>query len=221
MSEKILDRSVFGNRLSEVMEGSSETIYSVAEKVSLKPSTISRYANGLMAPKIPTLYMLADIFNVNPLWLMGYDEPKHRDDLPPNAVPVDVDNLRRVPIMGRIACGKPLLAREDIEGYTFTTRNGGAEYFALRARGDSMDAAGIRDGYLVIVRRQDAVDNGQIAVVMVGQEDATLKRFRQDGRTVTLSPQSTNPAHQPIVLDAKKDQYRILGLVVEVSFSPV
>ena len=95
---------------------------------------------------------------------------------------------------------------KNIEGYTYTDLNGGHEYFGLRIHGDSMDAAGIKDGYVVIVRRQDIVDNGQIAVCLIDGQDATLKRFSQEGNIVTLMPQSTNPEHKPFVFDITKTQ---------------
>lgn len=84
-----------------------------------------------------------------------------------------------------------------------------------------MDAVGIKDGYTVIVRCQDTVDNGQIALVLINWEDATLKRFSQAGDIVTLMPQSTNPVRHPFVFDLKDTHVDILGLVVKVEFSPV
>jgi repressor LexA len=114
----------------------------------------------------------------------------------------------------------PIYAEENIEGYTYTTLNGDAEYFGLRVRGDSMDAARINDGDVVIVRRQDVVENGQIAVCLINGEDATLKRFSQNGPIVTLMPQSTNPANKPFVYDLQETSVEILGLVVKVEFSP-
>lgn len=188
---------------------------------------VSTWEAGAKEPRMGAIQRLCNHFNIDINKFVDDSMTLEqcfngaKDTLPEDAIPFDMAKLKRIPIMGRIACGKPLLAREDIEGYTFTARNGCSEYFALRVQGDSMDAAGIKDGYTVIVRRQDTVDNGQLAVVMVGQEDATLKRFRQDGRTITLMPQSTNPEHQPIVLDAMRDEYRVLGLVVDVTFSPV
>lgn len=126
----------------------------------------------------------------------------------------------KIPILGRISAGLPLYAEEHIEGYTYTTLNGGAEYFALKVKGDSMNAARIYDGDTLIVRRQEVVENGQIAVVIVNDDEATVKRFYQTGTTVTLMPQSTNPIHQPQIYDAKATNIRVLGLVVknEISF---
>lgn len=113
-----------------------------------------------------------------------------------------------------------LFPKQKYPKYTYTDLNGGHEYFGLRVRGDSMDAAGIKDGYVVIVRRQDIVDNGQIAVCLIDGEEATLKRFSQLGNTVTLMPQSTNPDHRPFIFDITKTHVDILGLVVEVKFNP-
>ena len=119
----------------------------------------------------------------------------------------------------RSAAGAPIYAEENIEGYTFTDFNGGAEYFALRVRGDSMNAVRIYDGDLVIVRKQDIVENGEIAAVLIEQE-ATLKRFSRSGDIVTLMPQSTNPEHKPLVYNLKDTSVKILGLVVQVQFQP-
>ena len=130
--------------------------------------------------------------------------------------PLDLGTFHRIPILGRVSAGLPLYAEQHIEGYTVTDLNGGAEYFALIVRGDSMNAIGICDGYRVLVRRQDEVENGQVAVVMVGDEDATVKRVYATGTTVTLMPQSTNPAHQPQIYDPAKTSVRIIGRVVRV-----
>ena len=144
-------------------------------------------------------------------------EEHPQPSLPPDAIPYAP--TQRIPILGRISAGLPLYADEQIEGYTYTDLNHGGEYFALRVHGDSMDALGIKEGYLVIVRRQDYVDNGTICVVLVGDNEATMKRFYQDGDTVTLMPQSTNPKHMPQIYNLKTTPIRIIGKVIEAKFS--
>lgn len=139
--------------------------------------------------------------------------------LPFCATPIDVSKYHQIPILGRISAGLPLYADEHIEGYTLTDLNGGAEYFALRVHGDSMNAIGINDGYIIIVRRQDEVEQGEVAVVMVDDEDATVKRFYSSDTTVTLMPQSTNPEHKPQMYDLCITRIRVLGKVVEVKFT--
>lgn len=121
----------------------------------------------------------------------------------------------RIPILGRISAGKPLFAEEHIEGYTYTELNGGGEYFALRVVGDSMNAARINDGDLLIVRQQEEVENGQIAVVMVDSQDATVKKYYRNGDSVSLVPQSFNPKHEMQVYDLHSTAIKVLGLVVQ------
>ena len=155
---------------------------------------------------------IAKCLNVTVSWLMGEDSQEIIAPLigtPYNPV------IHKIPILGRIAAGLPLYAEEHIEGYTYTEHNGGAEYFALRVKGDSMNAALINDGSLIIVRRQPEVENGQIAVVRVEKDDATVKRFRQDGDVVQLIPQSYNPIHQTQIYDLKNTDIEIIGKVVE------
>lgn len=144
-------------------------------------------------------------------------EEHPKPSIPPDAIPYAP--TQRIPILGRISAGLPLYAEEQIEGYTYTDLNHGGEYFALRVHGDSMDALGIKEGYLVIVRRQDYVDNGTICVVLVGDNEATMKRFYQDGDTVTLMPQSTNPKHMPQIYNLKYTPIHIIGKVVKVEFT--
>ena len=73
MSKTIIDLKVFASRLQYLIDTSKETTYSLGEKLGLSPATISRYANGLMKPKIPVVISMAQVFGVNEAWLMGYD----------------------------------------------------------------------------------------------------------------------------------------------------
>ena len=193
----------------------------LANILKISRSAIGMYETGKREPDLETLEVFADFYNVDMNTLTGKAPVKEQTNkLPDNAVPVDFSYLKRIPILGRIAAGAPIYAEENIEGYTFTDLNGGAEYFALRVRGDSMNAARIYDGDIVIIRRQDIVENGEIAAVLIDDQDATLKRFSRTGDIVTLMPQSTNPVHQPFVFDLKQTNVKILGLVVKVEFQP-
>ena len=192
----------------------------LANTLKISRSAIGMYETGKREPDLETLEVFADFYNVDMNTLTGKAPVKKQTNkLPDTAVPVDFSHLKRIPILGRIAAGAPIYAEENIEGYTFTVLNGGAEYFALRVRGDSMNAVRIYDGDLVIVRKQDIVENGEIAAVLIEQE-ATLKRFSRSGDIVTLMPQSTNPEHKPLVYNLKDTSVKILGLVVQVQFQP-
>lgn len=208
-----------GKRIKARREELGLSVDEVAKRLGKHRATVYRYESNEIGD-LPTsvLEPLSVILGTTPAALMGWEEES--TPLPPDAAPIDFSHLKRIPILGRIAAGAPIYAEENIEGYTYTDLNGGGEYFGLRVRGDSMDAAGIKDGYTVIVRRQPEVENGQIAVCLIDGQDATLKRFSQNGSVVTLMPQSTNPMHQPFIYDLKETHVDILGLVVKVEFSP-
>lgn len=215
MSNEEIRRN-FSRNLNYLINREKLTQREVAAALGVSISSISLWVTGKTIPRMDKIDKIAELFGVQRSDLLenGTEEKK-------GFVPLDFAKLKRIPILGRIAAGVPIYAEENIDGYTFTDLNGGYEYFGLRVRGDSMDAAGIKDGYVVIVRRQDIVENGQIAVCLINGEDATLKRFSQQGNIVTLMPQSTNPKYQPFVFDITETSVEILGLVVKVEFSLV
>ena len=210
--ERLTDVS---RRLKEYREKFNITLSEMSKKCGIPAQTLNRYELGQRKPKIDTAVEIAEALNINPLWLQGYDVPID-NLLPIGASPINLPSLHRIPILGRISAGLPLYAEQNVEGYTMTNLNGGAEYFALRVSGDSMNAVRIQDGDVLIVRRQDSVENGEIAIVMVGDEDATVKRFYSTGNTVTLMPQSTNPQHPPQIYDLQKTKIKVLGKVVKI-----
>ena len=120
-----------------------------------------------------------------------------------------------VPILGRIAAGQPLLAAENREGTlpiaAAALPGRGEDVFALRVRGESMIGAHIVEGDLVLVRRQDSAQVGDIVVVLVDDE-ATVKRFGRDGERIVLKPE--HPTMAPILVDPREQSVRILGKVV-------
>ncbi len=115
----------------------------------------------------------------------------------------------KVPLVGRVTAGQPILAVEDIEDYIQVPadRIRGRETFALTVRGDSMVNAGILDGDIIIVQRTPVAEDGQIVVALLGDE-ATCKRFYRDGRRIRLQPE--NDAYAPIYAD----EVQILGRVI-------
>jgi repressor LexA len=119
-----------------------------------------------------------------------------------------------VPLVGRIAAGAPALADQDIEEYLAVPASFAdeADHFALRVEGDSMIDAGIRDGDIVVVRRQDVAEDGSVVAALLpgaAEDEATVKRLRRSGGGITLVPE--NPAMDPFQLP---EGGRILGQVV-------
>lgn len=206
-----------GYRIYETRQSKGLTLDDIAVSVGVAKSTIQRYEKGTIKKiKLPVIESIANALEVNPNWLIGnVDNPlpqSSQNEYPYNPT-------RRIPILGRISAGLPLYAEQHIEGFTYTELNHGGEYFALRVSGDSMTAARINEGDILIVRRQNIVENGEIAVVLVDDEEATVKRFHKDGDIVTLTPNSYNPEHQPQIYNTKKIPVRILGRVVQNQIS--
>ncbi len=192
----------------------------IAKATGVTEATVSRWESGQISNmRRSKIAALSKILQLSPSELMGMEPDPVPTAPTPIGTPIDFSRYHKIPILGRIPAGLPLYAEQNIEGYTLTDLNGGAEYFALRVSGDSMNAIGINDGYIITVRKQEEVENGEIAVILVGDEDATVKRFYSTETTVTLMPQSTNPVHQPQVYDLAKTNIQILGKVVKVEFS--
>lgn len=211
------------DRLFELVDEKFKEQKSFAAAIGVSDDTASNWRRRKSASFSKYLPQIAETLGTTTEYLLTGNGPKHKravsesdTALPKGAQHIDLGTFRRIPILGRISAGLPLYAEQHIEGYTVTDLNGQAEYFALIVHGDSMNALGINDGYRIIVRRQDEVENGQVAVVMVGDEDATVKRFYASGGTITLMPQSTNPEHQPQIYDPAKTPVMVIGRVVRV-----
>ena len=190
----------------------------VAAKIGKDRATVYRYeGNEIENMPVGVLEPLAKALSTSPSYLMGWEKSDDKKIIPLNQEVGTPYNpvVHEIPILGRIAAGLPLYAEENIEGATYTDRNGGAEYFALKVEGDSMTAAQINDGNIIIVRVQNVVDNNEIAVVRVNKEAATVKRFRQEGNLVHLIPQSFNPKHQVQTYNLKNTKIDVIGKVVE------
>lgn len=159
-------------------------------------SSIAKIETGKFGLSQDKIKKLAAFFNVSIYRIMGYD---------------DMPGSYKIPILGTIACGAPILAQEHIDGYTGVPDFLNAD-FALRCKGDSMMGARIYDGDLVYIRRQETVQNGDIAAVLIDGE-ATLKRIRLGPDSIALMPE--NPAYRPIILWGEEmNQVKILGKAV-------
>ena len=181
----------------------------LAEMLNISPATIYRYENGDIE-KVPgdRLGPIANALQTTPAYLMGWEfEDKHA--FPANIMPMP--EMRKVPLIGAIACGKPILAEEHIEEYVEIPKHVAAD-FALSCKGDSMINARIFDGDVVYIRQQATVENGEIAAVLIDGE-ATLKRVKFYEDRISLEPE--NPTYRPIVLWGEEmNEARILGKAV-------
>ena len=206
--------NIQAERIYNLMQSQNISYGELSKQTGIPKSALQRYATGETV-KIPLdrIEIIAKALDASPAYIMGWSDNR-TNELPENAIPYN-PIMHKIPILGTIAAGLPLYAEQNIEGYTYTDLNGGSEYFALRVNGDSMTAANIPDKSILVVRRQEEVENGEIAVVMVNDDSATVKRFKQERNIITLSPQSHNPEHQVQIYDLKHDTIRIIGKVVE------
>lgn len=125
---------------------------------------------------------------------------------------VELADYYPIPLLGSVVAGVPIEAQEDLEGYIYISFRPKEEYFAVRVHGDSMINAGIADGAVLVVHKQECAENGDIVVAMLNKEQ-TVKRFKMFGDTVFLKPE--NPAYEMIPI-TQKDELIILGKVVEI-----
>ena len=182
--------------------------------IKLNKSDLSQFVNGKVIPGQWKLTILGLALGVSESWLMGLDVPMEREkasDFPQSPDILPLPKTKRVPLLGTIACGEPILAEENLEGYVEAADEVEAD-FALRCRGDSMINARIYDGDIVFVRRQDDVEDGDLAAVLIGDE-AMLKRVFKLGDRMQL--RSENPAYPPIMVSGEDNlPIKILGKAV-------
>lgn len=183
--------SKIGVRLKTSREQNDLTIKDVATRIGLSTSTISRYENGIVENvSLPTMQMLADLYKVNVLWLLGKSEDKHERT-------INKQSTISVPLVGTIAAGTPILAEENIERY-FNIDSSIKADFCLRIKGDSMINEGIHNNDIVFIHQQPILENGEIGAVIIDGE-ATLKRFYKTDTGIVLQP--ANEKYAPIIVD--------------------
>lgn len=178
--------------------------------VKLAKNDLSQYVNGKVEPGQEKLTILGLALNVSEAWLMGYDVPKDRDSISGKATIIPsgfspMPETARVPRIGRIACGDPITAEENIEDYDEVLKSWNAD-FTLVCCGDSM-LPKIQDGDIVAIRSQPTVENGEIAAVRIGDE-ATLKQVFVHTDYIELRP--VNSAFQSII--RRKDEMNEISI---------
>ena len=190
-----------------------------AKQIKISKSSVNMYERNEREPGLDTLERIADYFNVDMDFLLGMSDYQNKHQwlasvssesgIPANIIPMPTMN--KIPLIGSIACGAPILAEEHIDDYVDIPNHINAN-FALTCKGDSMINARIFDGDIVYIRQQDTVDNGQIAAVLIDGE-ATLKRVRLFEDHISLEPE--NPQYRPLVYWGEEmNSVRILGKAV-------
>ena len=216
------DNKVIGARIKKAREEKGLTQEELGKSLGMNKSTVQRYETAKIEKiKLPVIDAMAQALDVNPEWLSDKTNIRtsyinnEKDDL---SILMEYDNispirLKKFPMLGEIACGEPIWADEDKEGYIMADMDIKAD-FCLTAKSDSMINARIYDGDIVFIRQMPMVDNGDIAAVIIDNE-ATLKRvyYYPEQNKLVLNPE--NPAYEPLVyINEELTTIRILGKAV-------
>lgn len=183
------------------------TLEEVGDYVGVGKSTVRKWEHGdIENMKRDKIALLSKILKLSPLtFITGEVEY----GTPDNIIPLP--KTKKIPLLGTIACGEPILAAENIEALINADEDLNAD-FALRCKGDSMINARIFDGDIVYIREQPDVEDGEIAAVLIGEE-ATLKRVYKYPSKVVLRPE--NPLYDDMIYSKEEmNEVRILGKAV-------
>lgn len=200
--------SDISNRILEIILSKEISYGELSKQTGIPKSALQRYATG-ETEKIPIdrLEIIATAIGTTTSYLMGWSESATPGISNISPMP----NTRKIPLLGSIACGEPILATENIGEYINIPKEIAGD-FALTCKGDSMINARIFDGDIVYIRQQETVENGEIAAVLIDGE-ATLKRVRLFEDHIALEPE--NPMYKPLVYWGEEmNDVRILGKAV-------
>lgn len=206
-----------GYRLKQAREEKHITLEDAGNKVGVHKSTVLRWENGETEKiKIPILETLARYYEVNPVWLAGYNVSKYESD---TQIDVLSNPTTNIPIIGTVKAGYDYLAQENIVGAVpveTTIVGDGTDFFALEVKGDSMSPVFIEKD-IVIVKRQNDCENNEIAIVIVNGDEATIKKVRKTEQGIILQP--LNIAYAPLIFtneEIKSIPITIVGVVKEL-----
>ncbi|MFR7348891.1 transcriptional repressor LexA [Peptoniphilus sp.] len=198
---------IISNNLQYYMNLNSINNKELSEIVGVSESTVGKWILKKATPRMGVIEKLANYFGIQKSDLL---EDKNSDDIDLSKIPGIIlpVKMKKIPILGTIACGEPIFAEENYEGYFMLDTNLPEADFILKAKGDSMIDADIYEGDLVFFRRKSVVDNGTIAAVII-EDEATLKKVYKNEHNIVLQPCNSNYA--PIVL-SENDHKNIMVL---------
>ncbi|WP_373750089.1 LexA family protein [Jeotgalibaca porci] len=209
--QEIENRKKISANINKLIKEKNVSQVDIHNHTKIPRSTLTGYVKGTSTPNPGNVQKLADFFNVKKSDI----DPRFKP-MPNNVIPIL--NSVKIPILGEIACGKPILIEENIDGYIeeFADNLPSGELFYLKTKGDSMMPT-IPENSYVMIRKQPDVEEGEIAAVVInGDNEATLKRVKRQNGLTMLIPD--NASHKPYII-TESNPATILGKAVKVSFS--
>jgi len=198
------------DRFCELLELNNTTVYRVSKATGISASTFTDWKNGRSVPKTDKMKRIADHFGISLDSLLGSDTATENGY-------ANTNERKMVPIIGEIRAGSPIITNETLLGRELADVDDAEDYFFLSVCGDSMKNIGMVEGSLVLFRKQQYAEDGDIVACLVGGECATVKRFRRSRKNIYLVPE--NDDYSPIKLttdDFESGEARILGVAIEI-----
>lgn len=209
-----IDKKLIGLRIKQERNNLHLTQEELAVKLGLNnKSSISQYESGDAIPSDDIKILMANIFNCSIDYLLGKSDKRNNESSNINS------SFINIPVLGKIAAGKPIFAQEYIEGVLPVDPNiygisSSEDYFYLRVSGNSMNQK-VKNGDYALIHKQNYAENGDIIVAIVnGDEEATLKKYKKiNDDLIALEPQSDDLSYEPIYVD-KNTKFQIIGKAI-------
>ena len=206
-----MDYNIFEN----LLKMNNTTVYRVSKDTGIAASTFSDWKSGRSVPKLDKIKLIATYFDVPLEYMLSGEQNALFEET--NVGKSPFERGKRVPIIGEIRAGSPIITNESVQGYEYAEVGEAEEYFYLRVQGDSMKNIGMIQGSLVLFHKQQYAEDGDIVACLVGGDSATVKRFRRSKKNILLMPE--NEDYSPIRLttdDFESGEARILGVACEI-----
>ena len=213
---------MFGANLKKLREDAGLSQEQLGEAIGVSKSTIGMYEQGKRMPNTNTILKdIAAYFGVSIDYLVGFSGSENDTTEDFSRLGLRPVSRRKIPMIGKIACGEPIMCEEAYETFVDTGADINAD-FCVVTQGDSMINARILDGDIVFLRQQEMVENGEIAAVIVNDSEITLKRFfyYPELNQVVLQPE--NPSFRPMIyMNEELAHIRVLGKAVAFTSSVI
>ncbi len=203
-----------GRIIKELRKNKKISQEQLAQILNVSTSAVGQYETGIRKPSYRVLNKAADYFGVSVDFLLGRNGIPNIDMI----LQIPDSYLIKLPIINTITSGKPLMSLENVEGYESVCKETleiGYDYFFVRIKDDSMSLI-MRKGDLALIQRQPRLSNNDIAIVLVNEHNAVIRKYHRIDNTIMLLPASANEYFQQEIYNSINDKIHVVGKVVKV-----